>query len=155
MKLHGSVGIGLQENHFGQETHASAGGSLLEAEVVGDSLFQQAWVANPHDRVDPYIVFPSEKRFVVAGHKSSLAFRDLLTAVWEKAKILIDRADEIHFIGYSFAAEDASSVMALLQQARPDVQVRVQDPNAHALCNMLAIHYPWLDSRLVPIPSPF
>lgn len=155
LKLHGSVGMRIHEEHGQPRYYPNLDGAKPgeKIELNDERFFAKSANPLPQDRdPEPLIVFPFEKDFVRSGSPNRLAFREYITAVWEQAEHVVAPASEIWFIGYSFAMMDRTAVVGLLAHAKQCKRLVIQNRpgEAERLCQMLSVEHPELGIPLVP-----
>jgi hypothetical protein len=136
LKFHGTAGTFVYEHH-GQPRfwHIPAG------RTINDTLF---WSPS-QPKNEPLIVFPYEKDRA-ADSKTSFPFDPYVRAIWQKqgyAERLVQEAQQIRVIGYSFDPNDRKAMMQLLRQS--DCPIIVQNKSqddAEQICKELRFDYP-------------
>jgi len=151
LKLHGTAGTFVWERHGAPRYWHTAAGRTID-----DSFF---WPNQAN--AEPLIVFPYEKDRG-ANSKTSFPFDPYVRAIWQKqgyAERLVQEAEQIRVIGYSFAPNDRKGMMQLLRQS--DCPIFVQNKTLEAaqqICEKLKIDHPedsTLTARLRPFGDPF
>ena len=160
LKLHGSIGMRIREEYGQPRYYPYHDGAKPgeHVELTDKHFFANSTNSHPQDwDPEPLIVFPFEKDFVRSGKPNGLFFRDYITAVWTQAESVIESANEIRFIGYSFAEMDRSAVFGLLDRAKLCRRLVIQNlpGEAERICQMLAIERPNPNCRLIANPCEF
>ena len=165
LKLHGTAGIRVAEQH-GQSRYGWDA-NLNNADIhVNDDLF---WPTNPkpllhpRENQEPLITFPFEKDRARSGGTSFL-FDNYLRAIWGHreqpgyAERLIQEAEKVWAIGYSFDPNDRKAMIELLRKSGNCpifIQNRTKE-EARRICEEeLGPYYDDLAPRLKPIGKPF
>ena len=147
LKLHGSIGPGIQEQS-GPRYNLYRHGAPGDAVAINDELFFAH--ENPQSPLptdfQPLIVFPFEKDFIRSGADNQLPFRNYIESVWQQAERVVASASHIRFIGYSFHPMDHGSVINLLKKAEDCPKIIIQDRpgEAERICARLKNDYPEL-----------
>jgi hypothetical protein len=82
-------------------------------------------------------------------------FDDYIRATWTQAAKVIEDAEQIWAIGYSFDPTDRKSIFELLRKNKANCKIVVQNPEAEKICNELKLRYSDLTSRLEPLSNEF
>lgn len=117
LKLHGSVGMRCTEDPFGQNVYFVGNIADWKEQAITDELFfpEKQTAQFP---VDPLIVFPYEKDYVVSGRSNKLPFRNYIERIWAHATHVLQEASEIWIIGYSFDPNDCEYLIERLRPAK-------------------------------------
>jgi hypothetical protein len=155
LKLHGTAAMQVAEQH-GQKKYGM--NALRKAEwIIDDNFF---WPSErkaspvPHENPEPLIVFPHEKERAREGN-TAFNFDEYIRTTWTQAAKVIEDAEQIWAIGYSFDPTDRKSVFELLRKNKANCNIVVQNPEAEKICNELKLRYSDLASRLKPLSNPF
>ncbi len=154
LKLHGTAATWVEQQH-GEPSYfrASLYGPTPPAD---DSLF---WATGrtpspiPGQSREPLIVFPHEKDRA-RQNRTSFLVDAYIRATWANAARLLNQAEEIWIIGYSFDVNDRRSLMELLHNS-PAQKIIIQNPNAENIYNELRLRYPALGPRITALTNPF
>jgi len=124
---------------------------------VDDSLFwpkERKASPIPKENPEPLIVFPHEKE---RARESKTAFRfdNYIRGTWGQAAKVIEDAEQIWAIGYSFDPTDRKSILELLWKNKTSCDIVVQNPEAEKICNELKLRYSDLAPRLKPLSGVF
>jgi hypothetical protein len=146
LKLHGSIGMRVHENHFGLRYYPYFDGKLPgEAIALDDQrFFGRSGNHSPFERdPQPLIAFPFEKDFVRSGQQNRLPFRAYIESVWKRAEQIVASATEIRFIGYSFHEMDHQSVIGLLKRAGLCQKIVIQNRpgESEQICSRLRVDH--------------
>jgi len=160
LKLHGSVGVRVWEDVWGQhyKSHFDGGQPGDDREITDDLFFAGNTDPDPsRARPEPLIVFPHEIHHLQSGQPASLPFGDYISKVWDQAAQLIAGAEDIWVIGYSFAVMDIAPLMKLLAKATACRRIVVQNlpGEAERICAMLKVEHPEITIRLEPYRAEF
>jgi hypothetical protein len=144
LKLHGSLGMRVHAWHGKPRYFPYFDGTFPGEKIeINDQRFlAKAGSALPEDRdPEPLIVFPFEKDFVREGFSNHLVFRDYVDAVWRRAERIVESAEEIWFIGYSFAVMDRTALTGLLNKATACKRIVIQNRKGETnrICQMLSL----------------
>lgn len=161
LKLHGTAGIWVAEQ-YGQSIYG-LNATLHNANLlVDDALF---WSANfkpssfRRENPEPLIVFPFEKDRGRSGGTSFL-FDNYIRTIWGQrgqlgnAETLVQEAEQIWVIGYSFDPNDRKAMIELLLKSDCEIIIRNKD-FADIICEELKLQYRDLAPRLKPFGKPF
>jgi hypothetical protein len=155
LKLHGTAAMQVADHH-GQKRYGM--NSLRKVEwIVDDNFFCPAEKkASPiqHENPEPLIVFPHEKERAREG-KTAFNFDNYIRATWSQAEKVIEDAEQIWAIGYSFDPTDRKSVFELLRKNKAKCEIVVQNPEAEKICSELKLRYSDLATRLKPLSGVF
>ncbi len=158
-KLHGSVGVRIEEQHGRPKYSFYDDVTAKDSQSVPNDLMFFGSSAGPFrgDNVEPLIVFPWEKDFVLGGNSNKLPYRSYLESVWRQAELVMSSASEVRFIGFSFAAMDIKWTLSLLKCVTSGTRVLVQNlaGEAEALCRRLLADHGDLRLRFEPLPQAF
>ncbi len=155
LKLHGSIGIWVQENHDHGPVLVTQydGWPGRDAVELNDAHYFPDRTKSIHMyRPEPLIVFPHEKPFVAEGTGSRFFYRSYIPPIWKEAYRRISSATEIRAIGYSFAPVDKESVLGLLRHATNCQRLLIQNrPEAvDDICERLK--HEWLIPEGIDLP---
>ena len=78
-----------------------------------------------------------------------------IRTTWDQAVKVIEDAEQIWAIGYSFDPADRKSIFELLGKNKASCDIVVQNPEAEKICNELKLHYSDLAPRLKPLSDVF
>jgi len=155
LKLHGTAAMRVNERHGESRYDANA---LRKAEwIIDDNFF---WPAGrqtstiPSENPEPLIVFPHEKDRAREGN-TRFPFDNYIQTTWDQAEKVIEDAEQIWVIGYSFDPTDRKSVFKLLRKNKANCDIIVQNPEAEKICNELKLRYSDLALRLKPLSNSF
>ncbi|MCI0536669.1 MAG: SIR2 family protein [Verrucomicrobiales bacterium] len=163
LKLHGSAGL-LVAEQYGRDQYGWNANQNSTDILVDDSLFRSPNPdprAHPRENPEPLIVFPVEKHRARSSGTSFL-FDKYIRTIWGDrnepgyAETLVQEAEQIWVIGYSFDPHDRKALIDLLRKS--DRQIVVQNKTqqgATDICTELGLRYPDLDPRLKPFGKPF
>lgn len=155
LKLHGTAAMQVVQQ-YGQTRYGM--NALRRAEWITDDNF--FWPANakpssvPPDNPEPLIVFPHEKERAREG-RTAFLYDKYIRATWDQAAKMVEEAEQIWIIGYSFDPTDRKSIFELLRKNKSDCDIVVQNPEAEKICNELKFRYSDLASRLKHLSNPF
>lgn len=163
LKLHGTAGASVAQ--FDGQTWYGWYANLNHTDtLVDDSLF---WPPDSEpsrfrwENPEPLIAFPFEKDRARSGG-TSFRFDNYLRSVWGHrehlgyAEQLVQEAERIWVIGYSFDPNDRKALLALLRKSDCEIIVRNRTKEgADAICEDLRLHYSDFASRLRPFGKPF
>lgn len=155
LKLHGTAAMQVADQH-GQKRYGM--NALRKFEwIIDDNFF---WPAEktaspiPRENPEPLIVFPHEKERAREG-KTAFNFDNYIRTTWSQAEKVIEDAEQIWAIGYSFDPTDRKSVFEILRKNKAKCEIVVQNPEAEKICSELKLRYSDLASRLKPLPGVF
>jgi hypothetical protein len=153
LKLHGTAAMQVAKPH-GQTRYGMS--ALRKAEwIVDDNFFRPAgknpW---PNANPEPLIVFPHEKERA-REINTEFNFDNYIRTTWTQAAKVIEDAEQIWAIGYSFDPTDRKSIFELLRKNKASCDIVVQDPEAEKICNELKLRYSDLAPRLKPLSGTF
>lgn len=163
LKLHGTVGIWVAKQ-YGQSRYGLNATLHNVSLLVDDELF---WPANYQpssfrsENPEPLIVFPFEKDRARSGGTSFL-FDNYIRTIWGHreqpgyTEKLVQEAEQIWVIGYSFDPNDRRAMIELLRKS--DCEIVVQNrtkEGAEAICGELKLQYHDIVPRLKPFGKPF
>jgi hypothetical protein len=152
LKLHGTAGT-FVANQFGEPRY----GHVKVGCTINDNVF---WPSGK-DTAEPLIVFPYEKERGVDS-KTSFVFDAYIRAIWQEkgyAERLIEGAQQIRVIGYSFDVNDRKMMMRLLRQSNCPIIIQNKTKEAaEHICEKLRLDHPAdtdLTHRLKPFGEEF
>jgi hypothetical protein len=153
LKLHGTAAMQVNQRH-GETRYGM--NALRKAEwIIDDNFF---WPAGrqtstiPSENPEPLIVFPHEKDRAREGN-TKFNFDNYIRTTWAQAAKVIEDAEQIWAIGYSFDPTDRKSIFELLRKS--NCEIVVQNPEAEKICNELKLRYSDLAPRLKPLSDTF
>jgi hypothetical protein len=100
------------------------------------------------------IVFPHEKDRAREGN-TKFNFDNYIRTTWDQAAKVIEDAEQIWVIGYSFDPTDRKSIFELLRKNKAGCDIVIQNPEAEKICNELKLRYSDLAPRLKPLSDKF
>jgi hypothetical protein len=155
LKLHGTAAMQVVQRHGDARYGMNA---LRKAEwIIDDNFF---WPAGrptstiPSENPEPLIVFPHEKDRAREGN-TRFNFDNYIRATWSQAAKVIEDAEQIWAIGYSFDPTDRKSIFELLRKNKSSCEIVIQNPDAEKICNELKLRYSDLALRLKPLSNVF
>lgn len=156
LKLHGTAAMLVAEEHG--EPRYGLGASIDNAKLlIDDNYFgppNRKDSTNPRENPEPLIVFPHEKDRA-REQKTSFLYDKYIRAIWDDhAPKVVQDAEQIWVVGYSFDPNDRKSVLQLLRKSA-DCDIVVQNPKAEEICAELNFRYRDFASRFKPLSSPF
>jgi hypothetical protein len=126
LKLHGSVGMLCTEDEFGEKVYWVGDGANGTTPKVTDKLFFQENQSRRFS-IEPMIVFPYEKDYIVSGRNNRLPFRTYIERTWAHAAHVLQEASDIWIIGYSFDPTDCRSLIELMRKAAKCTRIVIQN----------------------------
>lgn len=155
LKLHGTAAMQVAEQH-GETRYGM--NALRKAEwIVDDNFFwPKDRKASPirKENPEPLIIFPHEKDRAREGN-TKFNFDNYIRTTWAQAAKVIEDAEQIWAIGYSFDATDRKSIFELLRKNKSSCEIVIQNPEAEKICNELKLRYSDLALRLKPLSNAF
>ena len=155
LKLHGTAAIQVAEQH-GQTRYGM--NALRKAEwIVGDNFFwptERKASPIPKENPEPLIIFPHEKERA-REMNTAFNFDNYIRTTWTQAAKVIEDAEQIWAIGYSFDPTDRKSIWELLRKNKASCDIVVENPEAEKICNELKLRYSDLAPRLKPLSDVF
>ena len=155
LKLHGTAAMQVAEQH-GQKRYGM--NALRRAEwIVDDNFFwpiDRKASSISHENPEPLIVFPHEKERAREAN-TAFNFDNYIRTTWDQAAKVIEDAEQIWVIGYSFDPTDRKSIFELLRKNKASCDIVVQNPEAEKICNELKFRYSDLGPRLKPLSNVF
>jgi hypothetical protein len=150
LKLHGTAAIKVAK----QDEQIGYGMSLLQRteQIINDDSFWSPQILKQNS--EPLIVFPHEKDRA-RDENTAFNFDKYIRKTWAQAAKLIEEAEQIWAIGYSFDPTDRKSVFELLWKNKASCDIVVQNPEADKICNELKLRYSDLAPRLKPLSDVF
>jgi hypothetical protein len=155
LKLHGTAAMQVADKH-GQARYGM--NALRKSEwIVDDNLF---WPADkktsplPRENPEPLIVFPHEKERAREAN-TAFNFDGYIRKTWDQAGKVIEDAEQIWAIGYSFDPTDRKSIFELLRKNKASCDIVVQNPEGEKICNELKLRYSDLAPRLKALSDVF
>lgn len=153
LKLHGTAAMQVAEQH-GQTKYGIR--ALQKAErIVDDNFFwpkERKPSQIPKGNPEPLIVFPHEKDRARETN-ATFNFDKYIRATWSQAATIIENAEQIWAIGYSFDPTDRKSIFELLRKS--NCEIVVQNPEAEKICDELRLRYSDLALRLKTLSDTF
>jgi hypothetical protein len=126
LKLHGSIGLQCTDDDWGPKVFQIADANHVESwstPKISDEMF----FPRQHSPVPPMVVFPYEKDYVVAKRPNKLPFREYVMRVWTHAAHVLQEAEQIWIIGYSFDPNDCGRLIELLRDANKCKRLVIQN----------------------------
>lgn len=152
LKLHGTAAMQVAEQH-GQTRYGM--NPLRKSEwFVDDNFFWPTERKAPKENPEPLIVFPHEKERA-REMNTAFNFDNYIRTTWDQAGKVIEDAEQIWAIGYSFDPTDRKSILELLRKNKASCKIVVQNPEAEKICSELKFRYSDLAPRLEPLPDAF
>jgi len=155
LKLHGSAAMLVAEQHGQTKYRMNA---LRRAEwIIDDNFFWPAeGKASPirKENPEPLIVFPHEKERAREAN-TAFNFDGYIRKTWDQAGKVIEDAEQIWAIGYSFDPTDRKSIFELLRKNKASCDIVVQNPEGEKICNELKLRYSDLAPRLKALSDVF
>ncbi len=155
LKLHGSAAMVVAEQH-GQTKYGM--NDLRRAQwIIDDNFFwstERKVSPIRKENPEPLIVFPHEKERA-RETKTAFEFDEYIRTTWGQAEKLIEDAEQIWAVGYSFDPTDRKSIFELLRKNKVNCDIVIQNPEAEKICNELKLRYSDLAPRLKPLSDVF
>lgn len=75
-------------------------------------------------------LLPDRSRFIAppSGPKSSYYQNPFMTQLWKNARLALENADEVYFVGYSMPAADSTARGLFRESIRPDAKIIIVNP---------------------------
>jgi hypothetical protein len=156
LKLHGSVGFyGVEDygrcNHYHMIPDPANPVPISDDEFIfgsGHGVYS--------NRPKPSLtVIPHEKDHLKEYPSNTLPFRFYIPEVWRAAREFVSNADEVWIMGYSVPEPDWSPFESLLNAARGNCRIIVQNPTAETIAGRLRMRLPRLAEQVTAYAATF